>query len=259
MGLPGAGKTTLARALERALQARQIFVSIIDGDTVRTLWQDVDFSEGGRVNQANRIGNIADDLVDQGCVALCSFVCPTPDARYAFWGLAENGDYGFTVLVDRIVASAYPDTNRMFVPPAAPDYVVGPDESVDTSVSNILAQLGLYVFDAQKPTAMLVGRFQPFHEGHKALVVNAIADVGQVMIGLRDTEQDDSNPFTINQRFEQIDLALADYKGKYTIVAIPNVTKIVYGRTPGYDIEQYQLSDRLEAVSGTRKRKELGL
>ena len=257
MGLPGAGKTTLARALERSLQARRVPVTIIDGDAVRAFWHDVDFSEEGRVKQARRIGGMASDLVQQGLTTLCSFVCPTPDARHAFWDETPDEVVPFTVFVDRVTESAYPDTNRMFIPPGFHDYAVNAEESVGESVAAILAKLNVHTFDVQAPTALLVGRFQPFHEGHRALVEKAIDDVGQCIIGLRDTGVDENNPLTIAERTELITASLEEYAGRYMLLQLPNVTKVVYGRTPGYEIEQYKLDTLLEAISGTQRRKEL--
>jgi cytidyltransferase-like protein len=145
----------------------------------------------------------------------------------------------------------------MFIPPVHADYTVPYGEAVEVSVKRILSRLGTVEFDEQKPTALLVGRFQPFHEGHRALVEKAIDDVGQCIIGLRDTGVDENNPLTIAERAELITASLGEYAGRYMILQLPNVTKVVYGRTPGYEIEQYKLNTILEAISGTQRRKEL--
>lgn len=257
MGLPGAGKTTLARALESALREKQQLATIVDGDAVRAVYQDTDFSEAGRERQAWRMGDIADHLNSLGYTALCSFVCPTPQAREVFFESLNSNARPFVVFVDRVDESAYPDTNALFVPPREDncDYIVRKNETVQESVAAIMAELALYSFQPTAPTALLVGRFQPFHDGHKALVARAIAENGQVVIGLRDTGVDADNPYTISERLDRIHEALDDdYSGRFAITVLPNVTKIVVGRKPGYTVEHYVMDADLEAISATEIR-----
>jgi adenylylsulfate kinase len=257
MGLPGAGKTTLAKALVEKLRAVGLFkATLIDGDAMRQLHSDMDFSEGGRLRQAFRMGQAADRAVEQGYTAVCSFVCPTAACRGAFW----QGSPRFTVFVDRVDESPYENTNAIFVPPDDTNYVVCPDDTVEATVNALARLFGAYAMDETKPTALLIGRFQPFHAGHKALVARAIEEVGQCIIGLRNTPVDEQNPLTAMERLEDITLALdSEFAGRYDIIVLPNVTKVVYGRTPGYDIEQYHLGAELEAISGTKIREGTGL
>jgi hypothetical protein len=106
MGLPGAGKTTLARVL-----APPLLAVLFNADDVRKhLNRDLGFSPEDRIEQARRMGWLCDRVVEAGHFAIADFVCPTPETRAAF-GPA------FVVWVDRIKAGRYADTNQLFSPP----------------------------------------------------------------------------------------------------------------------------------------------
>lgn len=102
MGLPGAGKTTLAPMLR---------ATVFNADEVRaTTSRDLGFSLEDRIEHARRMGHFCDDVVLAGGTAIADFVCPTPETRRAFGS-------AFTVWVDRIQKGRFEDTNRLFVPP----------------------------------------------------------------------------------------------------------------------------------------------
>lgn len=110
MGLPGSGKTTLARALAPLLGAVNF-----NADAVRAnINKDLGFSHEHRVEQARRMGWLCDRVVEAGGIAIADFVCPTPATRLAF------GDT-LTIFVDRIEQGRFADTNKLFIPPAEPD------------------------------------------------------------------------------------------------------------------------------------------
>jgi adenylylsulfate kinase len=114
-------------------------------------------------------------------------------------------------------------------------------------------------FDTKKPTALMLGRYQPFHDGHFALFKEALKRTGQVLIAVRNTEKiDEKNPFNFDFVKKQIDDALVDYVGKYMVILIPNITNIVYGRDVGYLIEKIDLDAATESISATDIRKKLG-
>ena len=105
MGLPGSGKTTLAKNLVPLINAKWI-----NADEVRKAVDDWDFSEEGRTRQAKRMADLADKYKQEGKHVVCDFICPTPKARELF-----NAD--FIVWVDTIKKGRFDDTNQMFVKP----------------------------------------------------------------------------------------------------------------------------------------------
>ena len=105
MGLPGAGKTTLADELAPLVNAKRL-----NADEVRKAANDWDFSEEGRKRQARRMADLALKLKSDGNNVIADFICPTPEARKLF-----PADY--IVWVDTIKAGRFDDTNQMFVKP----------------------------------------------------------------------------------------------------------------------------------------------
>ena len=112
MGLPGAGKTTLANELAPNLNAKRL-----NADEVRKAANDWDFSEEGRTRQAKRMADLALKLKTDGNYVIADFICPTPEARKLF-----PADY--VVWVDTIKEGRFDDTNKMFVKPEKFDFHV---------------------------------------------------------------------------------------------------------------------------------------
>jgi len=120
-----------------------------------------------------------------------------------------------------------------------------------------IATLVRPIFDPQKPTALFVGRYQPFHDGHKALIAEGLRRVGQVCIAVRDTPTDDKNPFGFEYVRARIEHALREFEGRFLVMQLPNVTHIFYGRDVGYQVQRIELDEAVEAVSATDARARL--
>lgn len=105
MGLPGSGKTTLASELFGLFHED---VTWLNADNMRKAFNDWDFSEEGRIRQAQRMKDFADQDTEK--YVICDFVAPLPEMREIF-------DADYTVWVDTINQSEYEDTNKIFVPP----------------------------------------------------------------------------------------------------------------------------------------------
>lgn len=116
MGLPGSGKTRLAKVLEQELILCGRSIMRFNADTVRTLYEDWDFSIEGRLRQAKRMSDLAES--HQECdFVICDFIAPTEEARKLF-----SADW--TIWVDTIKESRYNDTNELFEEPSEYDFRV---------------------------------------------------------------------------------------------------------------------------------------
>ena len=115
-----------------------------------------------------------------------------------------------------------------------------------------------YKWDNKKPTTQMLGRWQPFHDGHYALFEEIIKRTGQVCIQVRDVQGVDDNPFDFAYVKSKISERLeTTYKNRYKIVLVPNITNICYGRGVGYKIEEIVLPESIQKISATKIRKEM--
>ena len=111
-GLPGSGKTTLAKPLAESLNAVWL-----NADAVRNEYKDWDFSKEGRMRQADRMKYLSDVVVEAGQIVVADFICPTEETRKEF-----NAD--FTIWMDTIQTGRFDDTNAMFESPTKCDFIV---------------------------------------------------------------------------------------------------------------------------------------
>ena len=112
MGLPGAGKTTLANELAPLLKAKRV-----NADEIRKAADDWDFSEEGRIRQSKRMAENAIKIKNEGNYVIADFICPTPEARNLF-------PADIIIWVDTIKEGRFDDTNQMFVKPEKYDFHV---------------------------------------------------------------------------------------------------------------------------------------
>ena len=243
MGLPGAGKTTLATVLAPLLNA-----VVFNADAVRAnLSRDLGFSHDDRVEHARRMGWMCDRVVEAGGTVIADFICPTADTRAAF------GD-AFTIWVDRIAEGRFEDTNRMFVAPERFDLRVTAQGAPEYWAEQALLRLRP-AFDPQQPTALFIGRYQPFHAGHQRLIEEGLRRVGQVCIAVRDTHGiDEKNPLPFFAVKQRIETALSAHAGRFVVVPLPNITNVFYGRDVGYTVERIELDATTETISATNLR-----
>jgi len=112
MGLPGSGKTTLAKRLVEMFNAVWL-----NADEIREQCDDWDFSPEGRARQALRMWTYAEESIEQNRNVVADFVCPTEQTRKQF-----KADY--TIWMDTIKEGRFEDTNKMFEAPTQYDFKV---------------------------------------------------------------------------------------------------------------------------------------
>lgn len=275
MGLPGSGKTYLTQQLKEYLETRSDFstmpsekllnyeapplfykstVEWFNADEIRKKFNDWDFSKEGRIRQSLRMTQFA--LACKSDYVICDFIAPLPEMRHNF-----KADW--VIWMDTIDAGRYQDTNKMFVPPDLYDFRItemNAEKWVPFIGEHILHNERRPIFSWNKPTVQMLGRWQPWHGGHRALFERAIKKTGQVCIMIRDSHGTTGNPFTAEQvkDFVKRDLD-PEYQGMYEVILVPNITNITYGRDVGYTIEQETFDEAITSISATNIRKMMGI
>jgi adenylylsulfate kinase len=112
------------------------------------------------------------------------------------------------------------------------------------------------VFNNRAPTGLMLGRFQPWHAGHRALFEEILKNVDQVCIMVRDTYgTSQKDPFDFDTVKSHIVADLDPmYHGRYSILLVPNITGVYYGRDVGYSVQRISLPDEIESISATNIR-----
>ena len=278
MGLPGAGKTYLAQALKKYLETNgdlmkinpqrvltyegipgpeffRVGVDWFNADDIRKKYNDWDFSNAGRIRQSLRMFQFAVEC--SGEFVICDFVAPLVEMR-------NNFKADWTIWVDTIKEGRYEDTNKAFVPPEQYDFRVTEqncEKWAEFIGEHILAGRRRPTFDWQRETVQMLGRWQPWHDGHRALFERLITRTGQVVIQVRDVQGwQGSNPFEVAKvkSFIRRDLDPI-YQGQYEIQVVPNIVHIGWGRGVGYTHGEETFDDAVTDISATKIRKELGL
>jgi len=255
MGLPGAGKTTLAEKLKKLLSDSGKKVEWLNADEVRKEYNDWDFTEAGRIRQSKRMYDLSTRLESDYVIA--DFVAPLVEMR-------NNFKADWTIWMDTIREGRYADTNAMFIEPEIYDFRVteqNADKWSDFIANHIVDDRRRPVFDWKKETVQMLGRWQPWHAGHRALFERLLAKTGQVIIQVRDVQGwQGSNPFEVAKvkGFIKHDLDPL-YQGQYEIQVVPNIVHIGWGRGVGYTAGEETFDESITDISATKIRKELGL
>ena len=246
IGLPGSGKTTLAKELASRINAIHL-----NADEVRSdLNKDLGFTKEDRLEQARRMGALSRLLANQNYNVVVDFVNPTEETRKAF------GRVDKVIWRNRKPTRDYPDTTAMWELPLNVDLMF--DDLIESEDAARLSIIDFQLHDWRGPTTLMLGRYQPWHEGHHALYKEAGNRTKQVLLGVRDTyKTSEKDPLNFNEVKSYIDKD--PIMEKALVLKLPNITNIVYGRDVGYKIEQIDLGADIHAISATEKRRELGI
>jgi len=109
-------------------------------------------------------------------------------------------------------------------------------------------------YEPTSPASLFVGRWQPFHPGHKKLIETVLKKGKPVIVAIRDTEISHKNPYSVTERWAMIHRGLREYGELVKIIVVPDIDEICYGREVGYDIRRVELDKETEDISGTKTR-----
>ena len=126
------------------------------------------------------------------------------------------------------------------------------------------------MFDWKKPTVQMLGRWQPWHDGHTELFKRALQKTGQVCIMYRDVdgvdaglEGQEDNPFDFEEVKKNIGRELSKHNfeegREYVVIKVPNIIDVSYGRGVGYTFTEHDLGKEIHEISATNIRKEMRL
>lgn len=279
-GLSGAGKTTLSYIAKHELEKRGFKVEVIDGDEYRTnLCRDLGFSKQDRKENIRRLGFVGKVLARNGVIVLLAAINPYEDVRGEIKASFPRVktvwiDCDIKTLRTRDTKGLY---ERAFVPdghpeklnnltgvndpyeiPEHPDLIIKTDsESVDRS-SDVLLKFILENVEEEKDRtrkALFIGRWQPFHNGHKWLIDQKLKENRPVLIAVRDVAPDESNPLTTEQTVEILQKFYADENVE--IIKISNIESVNFGRNVGYEINEFAPPSEIGSISATEIRKNL--
>ena len=242
MGLPGSGKTTLAKKVVKLLKA-----DWLNADKIRGKHNDWDFSKEGIIMQVKRMKNLAKKSKKKYVVA--DFVCPIQEQMKIF-----KPDFVFWM--DTIKKSRFESMNKIFRKPKKFDLKFE-KKNLQLNLIQVKDKILGYKWNNKAPTVQMLGRFQPWHYGHRVLFEKCILKTGQVNILVKDVHKVGDNPFNFNQVKVKILRDIKNFKSRVRVTLVPNISEISYGRTVGYKIKKIKLNKNIENISATRIRKKL--
>jgi cytidyltransferase-like protein len=110
-----------------------------------------------------------------------------------------------------------------------------------------------------KQYSMFIGRWQPWHDGHRWLIDQRLEQGKNVLICVRDIEPNEQNPFTAQEVYENILIKLYDLiiEGRVKVMVIPDVESVNFGRGVGYDIIEHLPPQEVSDISATKIREQL--
>ena len=110
-----------------------------------------------------------------------------------------------------------------------------------------------------KQFSMFIGRWQPWHAGHKWLIDQRLEQGKNVLILIRDIAPDDKNPFSALEVQKNINLELWELinEGRVVVMIIPDIESVNFGRGVGYDVIEHIPPQEVSDISATKIREQL--
>ena len=126
-------------------------------------------------------------------------------------------------------------------------------------MKNYLAKAVGATSSTNKKYAMFIGRWQPWHEGHRWLIDQALNEGKNVLLCIRDVKPDEKNPWTAWQIFDNLKIALQDLinEQKVHVIVIPDIESVNIGRNIGYDVIEHTPPEDIHEISATKIRDQM--
>jgi adenylate kinase family enzyme len=242
MGLPGSGKTFLAKRFSKLVDAEWL-----NADKIRGLNNDWDFTNKGILRQVKRMKELADSSKKKYLVA--DFVCPLNIQIKIF-------KPNIIIWMDTIKKGRFPSMNKMFKKPKKYHLRIK-EKDIKINLLKLKDKVFKYHWKNNLPTALMLGRYQPWHYGHRKIFEKSLIATGQVLIFVKDVHKLGDNPFSFSQVKNFISKDLVEFKNRFKIIKAPNITNIFYGRKVGYKIKKINLDKNIQKISATKIRKKL--
>lgn len=272
-GLPSAGKTTIADIV-----APRIGAFRLDGDVLRDtpIAEELGFSKEDRTRNVLRAATVCKLMNEAGVDVVASFISPTVNMKVAvrnligldscrlfhvsctpeecakrdpkgLWHMAKVGEItGFTGYDAPYEVLEVPESQ-----------LLDTCEMSAFECSEKVVRMFYRMKPAARPHSVFIGRWSPFHNGHRAMIETALDKGENVLVLVRNVLVSDSDPWTAWERKAMVELALSDYEGRVTVMVVPDVGSVVYGRKVGYSVNEVEVTEEMAATSGTEVRRSL--
>lgn len=255
-GLPCSGKTTIAYELSRHLNAE-----VLDGDEIRTIIGNQDFSPEGRKKHMLSVAEMASRFSRYTNVVV-ALVSPIKAVREEI--KARYPNIGEVFVKCPVEECARRDVKGQYKKALAGEIlhftgVSAPYEEptdalvVDTERLSVAESTQLILDNHFFPQmySVFIGRYQPLHEGHIKLISRVLDEGKNVCVALRQTPIDDKNPYSIREREEMFRQVFGD---RVRILPVPDIEDVCYGREVGWGIREIRLDAETEQISATKIR-----
>ena len=289
-GLSGAGKSTVANALDEVLNKRGLKTYILDGDNVRMgLNKDLGFTPEDRKENIRRISETAKLFADAGTIVLTAFISPYREDREFAREIIGEDDF-VEVFVDTSLEECekrdpkglykkarageikgFTGIDAPYEKPENPQITLKEGtikEQVDILVSYIdyrdkkegwskINYGGQPTTNEDKKYAIFVGRFQPYHQGHIALIRQKLDEGVPALILIRDIEPDEKNPFTTQETALMITKYHKAKGDDVKVMIIPDIESVNFGRGVGYEVNEFDPPKNIGWISATNIRESI--
>jgi len=269
-GIPSAGKTTIANTLQKHILATHgLGCSILDGDEVRAnITKGLGFSPEDRLENMSRVAWMAGKIVAAGGIAIVAMVSPMEDARQIAYNIIGKDkvvvchvDASKEVAIKRDVKGLYAKAisgqlTGLTGFDAPYELPINPDCYINTSictpdiacsiVHKRLQDIG-HLPDGQY--ALFIGRWSPFHNGHKYIIDKMVASGKNVAIGVRNSQ----DAYNVDERINMIQ---AVYPNAW-VFPMADISSVNIGRLVGYDVNRFEVPEDIHGISATAIRKKM--